>query len=246
MAGFPVITLTPKRPSGRELIYLHGGAYVFPLREAHWWLIAALIRRTGATVTVPLYGLAPEHSVAEALQFVDAVSAAVARRSPGAPVFLAGDSAGGGLALAHVIDRRNRGAEQPRAVFLFAPWVDCTMSNPGIPPLERRDPMLDIPGLLYCAQLWARNLPVASWQVSPINDSLEDLPPMHLFQGARDLLLPDAGRFAQKAAAAGSPVELQVAEDGFHVYVAATFTPEARQALAQVAGIIAAARAPQN
>ena len=238
VAGFPVITLTPKHPSGSELIYLHGGAYVFPLREAHWWLIRALIRRTGATVTVPLYGLAPQHSVAEALPFVDAVSTAVARRSPGAPVFLAGDSAGGGLALAHVMDRRNRGERRPQAVFLFAPWLDCTMSNPGIPPLERRDPMLDVPGLLYCADLWARGLLLDAWQVSPINDSLEDLPPMYVFQGGRDLLLPDAVRFAAKAAAASSPVELHVAPDGFHVYPAATFTPEARRALAHVARVI--------
>ncbi|MBO0897003.1 MULTISPECIES: alpha/beta hydrolase fold domain-containing protein [Arthrobacter] len=238
VAGFPVMTLTPRKPSGRELIYLHGGAYVFPLREAHWWIITALIRRTGATVTVPLYGLAPWHSVAEALPFVEAVHRAVARRAAGARVFLAGDSAGGGLALAHVIDRRNRSESQPQAVFLFAPWVDCTMSNPGIPVLERRDPMLDIPGLVYCAQLWARGLPLDSWRVSPINDTLAGLAPVYLFQGGRDLLLPDAERFAVKAAAASSPVELQVAPDGFHVYVAATFTPEARAALDGVARVV--------
>ncbi|MCC3268764.1 alpha/beta hydrolase [Arthrobacter gengyunqii] len=235
VAGFPVITLTPRRSSGRELVYLHGGAYVFPLREAHWWIISALIRRTGATVTVPLYGLAPEHSVAEALPFVDAVSKAVARRSPGAPLFLAGDSAGGGLALAHVIDRRNRRESQPEAVFLFAPWLDCTMSNPAIPPLVRQDPMLDVPGLIYCANLWARGRPLDSWQVSPINDTLKDLPPVCLFQGGRDILFPDAERLAAKAAATSSPVELHVAPDGFHVYVAATFTPESRRALARVA-----------
>lgn len=238
VAGFPVITLTPRKPSGRELMYLHGGAYVFPLREAHWWIIAALIRRTGATVTVPLYGLAPWHSVAEALPFVDAVHQAVARRAAGGRIFVAGDSAGGGLALAHVIDRRNRGQSQPRAIFLFAPWVDCTMSNPDIAPLEHLDPMLDVPGLVYCAQLWARGLPLDSWQVSPVNDSLAGLAPMHLFQGGRDLLLPDAERFAAKAAEASLPVELKIARGGFHVYVAATFTPEARSALGSVARVI--------
>lgn len=238
VAGFPVITLTPGKPSGRELIYLHGGAYVFPLREAHWWIISALIRRTGATVTVPLYGLAPWHSVAEALPFVDAVHQAVARRAPGGRVFVAGDSAGGGLALAHVMDRRDRGQSQPRSLFLFAPWVDCTMSNPGIAALDRQDPMLDVPGLVYCARLWARGLPLDSWQVSPISGTLAGLAPVHLFQGGRDLLLPDAKRFALKAAAASLPVELEVAPAGFHVYVAATFTPEARSALDRVAGVI--------
>lgn len=242
--GFPVITLTPRHPSGTglpsgaELMYLHGGAYVFPLRRPHWWIISAIIRRTGATVTVPLYGLAPQHSVAEALPFVDAVWEGIRRRSPGAPLFLAGDSAGGGLALAHLIDRRNRGKARPDAVFLVAPWVDCSMTNPAIERLQRHDPLLDVPGLLYAARLWADGLPLDSWRVSPVNDTLEDLPPILLFQGGSDLLLPDAERFAAKAAAAGTPVELQVAPDGFHVYVAAAFTPEAAGALDRIAGVV--------
>lgn len=236
--GLPVITLTPRQSSGSELLYLHGGAYVFPLRLPHWWIITAIIRRTGATVTVPLYGLAPEYSVGDALPFVDAVTERVRLRSPEAPVFLAGDSAGGGLALAHVMDRRNRGREQPDGVFLFAPWVDCSMSHPGIARLVGRDPLLDVPGLLYCAELWAHGRSLSSWQVSPIHDALTDLAPTWLYQGGADLLLPDAELFAAKAAAAGAPVELQVWPGGFHVFVAATFTPEARQALAHMAGIV--------
>lgn len=236
--GFPVITLTPRHPSGAELMYLHGGAYVFPLRRPHWWIISAIIRRTGATVTVPLYGLAPQHSVAEALPFVDAVCDGIRRRSPGSPLFLAGDSAGGGLALAHLMDRRNRGTALPGAVFLFAPWVDCSMANPAIKGLQRHDPLLDVPGLRYAAGLWADGLPLDSWQVSPVNDTLDGLPPILLFQGGSDLLLPDSERFALKAAAAGTPVELQVVPDGFHVYAAAVFTPEAAAALDRIADVV--------
>lgn len=242
--GFPVITLTPRRPSrtdlpsGAELMYLHGGAYVFGLRRPHWWIISAIIRRTGVTVTVPLYGLAPQHSVAEALPFVNAVRDGIRRRSPGAPFFLAGDSAGGGLALAHLIDRRNRGEALPRAVFLIAPWVDCSMTNPAIEQLQRHDPLLDLPGLRYAARLWADGLPLDSWRVSPVNDTLEGLPPLLLFQGGSDLLLPDSERFAAKASAAGTPVELHVAPDGFHVYVAAAFTPEAAGALDRIADVV--------
>ena len=239
--GFPVITLTPRHPSGVELMYLHGGAYVFPLRRAHWWIITAVIRRTGATVTVPLYGLAPGYCAEDALSFVEAAAKEIRMRAPGHPVFLAGDSAGGGLALAHVMDQRNQGNAQPDAVFLFAPWVDCSMSNPAIPRLEPDDPMLDVPGLLYSARLWARGLPLDSWKVSPINGALEGLAPLHLFQGGRDLLLADAEQFAAKAAAGSTPVELQIAPDGFHVYVAAAFTPEARLALERVAAVMNAA-----
>src|ERR1700733_9944080 len=99
--GCDVITLVPRRKAtGIELIYLHGGSYIHPMSSFHWDLLEGIIRRTGATVTVPMYELGPKGKPADAYLLLDKVYAEVATRAGGDhPVFLGGDSAGGGLAL---------------------------------------------------------------------------------------------------------------------------------------------------
>ncbi|MGD8193026.1 alpha/beta hydrolase [Herbiconiux sp. P18] len=252
--GARVLRFEPRKPraGAPELVYLHGGAYVFALRTPHWWIIDRLIGLTGATVTVPLYPRAPEHSLSEALPVVDAVLTEVRRRAGRRRVFLAGDSAGGGLALAHTIVRRDRGGDLPDGLLLFSPWLDATLSNPDVPRLERLDPMLDAAGLVHCAQLWARGGDISGRLVSPLGDSLEGLPPTFVYQGDHDVLAADATAFAAKADRAArtgatrvrnarparSPVELRVYGGAFHVFVGAVYTPEARRALAHAAGVL--------
>lgn len=253
--GLPVLTLSPRtpRPGAPDLVYLHGGAYVFPLRRPHWWIIERLIALSGATVTVPFYPRAPEHSLSEALPFVDSVMTEVRRRARGREVFVAGDSAGGGLALAHTIARRDRGGDLPDGLLLFSPWLDATLSNPEVPALEKVDPTLDAPGLVHCARLWARGGDISGKLVSPIEDSLEGLPPTYVYQGDRDVLAADALRFAAKADRVArrrprlpdarpprSPVELRVYRGAFHVFVGATWTPESRRALRHAASVLGA------
>ena len=139
-----VLRLTPKvktRPV--DVIYLHGGAYVSPMRPLHWWIVAQLMRATGARVTVPQ---------------------------------------------------------------------------------------------------WAGDRSTADPMISPLNDHLGDLPPLMIAQGGRDIFWPDAHRLADTARTAGGEVRLIEAPDGFHVYVAALWTPEARQAFAAVSQTVAGLR----
>src|SRR5688500_2751096 len=129
--GSTVYRLTPRQGgSGLELIYVHGGAYVSPLSRFHWNIIRELIRETGANVTVPLYPLAPEHGYQQAYALLYAVYRDVLAAAPAGPVVLAGDSAGGGLALGMTMDMRGRALPLPAMLVLFAPWLDVTLSNP--------------------------------------------------------------------------------------------------------------------
>ncbi|MEU4155323.1 alpha/beta hydrolase [Actinoplanes sp. NPDC026670] len=96
--GFDLHRLRPPGPdTGVTVIYLHGGAYTSEIVSQHWSLIAHIADRTGHQVLVPIYGLAPTHTGLEALAFVTAVIAA--ETAQGRRCYLAGDSAGGGLAL---------------------------------------------------------------------------------------------------------------------------------------------------
>jgi monoterpene epsilon-lactone hydrolase len=237
--GFPVIRLTPRSGAGgSQLIYLYGGAYVRPILSAHWQIISTLIRRAGVTVTVPLYGLAPQYTVAEAYGLLDAVYDGLHER-PDARVFLGGDSSGGGLALGQAIRLRDDGRPAPAGVVLISPWLDVTLSNPRVPALEPLDRMLGRAGLVEAGRWWAGRHDPRSPLVSPIFDSLAALPPVHTYQGSWDLLAPDAEDLAQKVRSTGGEVHLHRYPDAFHVFVGAPWTPEARAALRDIAGLLA-------
>lgn len=92
--GCPVLRLHPRRPSGTHIVYLHGGSFVFPLIVPHWWIIAALIERTGAVVTVPSYALAPESTFDDSIGALDATVQHTLADPAANKVIFAGDSAG--------------------------------------------------------------------------------------------------------------------------------------------------------
>lgn len=229
MHGRPVTTLRPRGGAApATIVYLHGGAYVHPLVAPHWWIVDRLVRG-GATVVVPQYALAPEGTVDDAFALLDALVARIDGR-----LLLAGDSAGAGLALAWMQRRRDAGERVPDALQLFSPWLDATMTNPRIDALEP-DPMLDRERLLAAARSWARDRALDDPLISPGLGDLTGLPPTVVHQGGRDLLHPDALRFGRRARAAGSPVEMRSYPDGFHDFMAAWWTAEARAVFVDVA-----------
>ena len=223
--------------SGGALIFLHGGAYLFPLVDGQWGIVEGLIDRTGLPVIIPDYPLAPNHTAAEAFDFVqpiiDEAQAEFGR------VILFGDSAGGGLALSLAMQRRDTGARQVDGLVLYAPWVDVTMTNPRIEEVQGRDKILRVPGLVWAGRAWAADLDPTDPRVSPLYGDPAGLPPMRIFQGDADILGPDTIEFARKAARAGVDVRLRVEPDGFHVYVLSVpIIPEAEAALDRSARFI--------
>jgi epsilon-lactone hydrolase len=241
VAGREVVTLTPADGgSARELVYLHGGSYAHEMQALHWGIVDRLQRGTGATVTVPHYGLAPEHTAPDAYALLDTVYAAVRARAGSRAVSLVGDSAGAGLAVGVAMSLRDRGEAPPASLVLFSPWVDATMDNPDIAPIEPADRVLGVAGLRAAALDWAGAWTPSHPLVSPVNGSLGGLPPTTILQGGRDVFLPDVRRFARLARAAGTAVDLRIYPAGFHVFVAAHWTPEGRSALRAACGAVLA------
>ncbi|WP_419997843.1 alpha/beta hydrolase fold domain-containing protein [Streptomyces boninensis] len=243
VAGRPVLRLTPPAgASGHHVVYTHGGGYVLALQAAHWRIVAGISRDTGATVTVPLYRLAPEGNVDEAYDFLRTVYEETVAEAGGAEqVTLAGDSAGGALALGQAIAYRDRGLPAPRQVIAFAPWLDVSLSHPAIAALQPYDAMLQAGPLAGAGKLWAAGTDPRDPRLSPVHADLAGLPPVHLFQGGRDILAPDVFTLAARLAEAGNEGSFQYAPSGVHVYVGAVRTPEARRALEAVRGLLRAA-----
>jgi epsilon-lactone hydrolase len=243
VAGRRVVTLTPRQGSRpTTLVYLHGGAYVGEIVGPHWAVVERLIRSSGCTVVVPLYGLAPRHDVDDAIPLLLQVTDALGRE-PGRRLVLGGDSAGGGLAVAVALEAARIGSPAADRLLLVSPWLDVELAGIEATGLDRLDPMIAAPGLRVAGEAWRGSRGADDPLVSPARASAErlaTLPPTRIVQGGREILLPSVRRFARRARAAGADVALRVYPDGFHDFVGATFLPESRDALSWFADALTA------
>lgn len=235
--GFRVFTLWPAETEapGRAVVYLHGGAYVRPSDERHWRFATRLADSLGARTVFPAYPLAPEFTVHDSFEEMVALVEEVCAESPQG-VVLAGDSAGGGYALAVAQALRDRGGAQPDHLVLIAPWVDLTGTTPGTIEAAKRDPWLSFQHLSIYATFWAGTEDaelLADPRVSPGLGDLTGLPPALMFCGTRDLLQPGCDALFERADEADWPMEYVVAPDLIHIYPVLPI-PEARGAMDQI------------
>lgn len=227
---FPVHTI---RPRGREprttVYYLHGGGFVSPADAVHVRYAIRLARLLDAEVVLPFYPLAPEATWRDSHQaLVDDVAEHTARQDR---VVLAGDSAGGGLALAVAQGVRDQGHVLPSQLLLLAPWADLTTSTPDTRALDGVDPWLYLSKLQLYAAWWAGDeADLARPEVSPGLADLSGLPPTLLTCGSRDLLVAGCRLLADRAAATDWPLTYLEAPDLIHVFPLLPGLPEAATA----------------
>ena len=230
-AGFPSYAVTRRGTTPtRTIVYCHGGGFVGPIDPWQVRYAARLASGLGARVVVPDYPLTPEHTWRDSHEPLVALVQRLLAESPDG-VVLAGDSAGGGLALAVALSLRDRGGPQPSHLLLVSPWVDLTTSTPETLEVTRTDPWLFIGKMRAYAEWWAGAADeVGRPEVSPGLGDLTGLPPALMFFGTRDSLWPGGQLLVRRAEEAGWPLTY-VEEPGLlHVYPVLPFVPEARRA----------------
>jgi acetyl esterase/lipase len=200
----------------RRILYLHGGAYCFEMTPFHWNLVAQLAEELNAHVTVPIYPLAPENDFHRIYQVARAVYRQVFTENPNAMV--AGDSAGGNMALVLTMMAAEDGLPLPHKLALISPGIDMTMANPETIEYAKSDPWLDVEGGRESVRLYKAGLDYGDWRISPMYGDLTVLPPTILFSGTRDMLYPDSVVFAGKVKAAGGHVDLVTGKGMIHVW----------------------------
>jgi monoterpene epsilon-lactone hydrolase len=238
LAGVPAYwLLAPEAAPERVLLYLHGGGYTAGSLRSHGPLAAHLGRATARRVLFPEYRLAPENQFPAAVD--DVVTAWQWLRTVGgidpASVIIAGDSAGGGLALMLLQTLRDQDEALPAGAVLISPLLDLTASGASIAERADQDPIFTpdlIRGIgpVYLGDADPRN-PAAS----PLFGSQASLPPLLIQVGSAELLLSDSERLASAATEAGVEVTLHVADGLPHVYQGALNTPETAKATHQTA-----------
>ena len=218
------------------VLYLHGGAYVSHSPRTHRPITAQLHASAGCAVLVPDYRLAPEHPHPAALE--DALAALDWLHDQGvqpSAVVLAGDSAGGGLALAVALAVRGT-PRAPAGCVLLSPWVDLTLATPSA--VEDSDELLPRVALSGAARAYAAGLDLRLPALSPLFADLTGLPPLHIEVGGAELLLDDSVLLARSAQDAGVPVALEVAAGLPHVFQAHLGTPEATASFERIGAFV--------
>ncbi|TCC33970.1 alpha/beta hydrolase [Kribbella speibonae] len=210
------------------ILYLHGGAYVIGSARTGANLAAPLSRRSGVPAVSLEYRLAPEHPFPAGVH--DALAAY--RELAGQNVVIAGDSAGGGLALALLLAARAEGLPQPAGAVLFSPWTDLTLTGPSIDARDGYDPLFSRPNMAESAELYLGGADPRNELASPLFADLTGLPPLLVQVGTAEVLLDDSLRLVARAAEQDVDVSLDVVAGAPHVYqYFAGLLPEADEAL---------------
>lgn len=234
--GSRVVRLgNPACVRARALVFLPGGGYANPISPAHWTTVARLARAAGIDAIVPLYEVAPAGDAERAHRFMREVLAAAVEEYGRGEVILAGDSAGAGLALS--VLQRHPG--MAGSAVLLSPWLDVEVSHPAASVLEGWDVILRVDELREWGKVWAGPLPTSDPAVSPLRGSFDDLPPVHLITGGRDLLLPDALEAHRLLRAAGNRGTLTYAPDANHASgLMGPATPESKRAQKVIVSVL--------
>ena len=220
----------------KVVLYVHGGGYVMGSAGSHRDVTGRLSKAAGARVLSLNYRLAPEHLFPAPVD--DAVAAyrwlLAQGISPG-NIAVAGDSAGGGLAIATLLALRDAGEPLPAAGIGISPWVDMEGTGESMTTRAAVDPVVQKEGLLGMAKLYLGDADPKNPLAAPLHADLAGLPPLLLQVGDAETLLDDATRLAEKARAAGVDVTLKVWDEMPHVWhLFAPILPEGRQAIDEI------------
>jgi monoterpene epsilon-lactone hydrolase len=222
LGGVPTAEITVDGIEPRHVVlYFHGGVYVMGDAALAADLASQVGRRTDAKVISVDYRLAPEHPYPAAVD--DAFAAYEALVDNGiAPsdIVLVGESAGGALAVATLVNARDHGLPLPAAAFVMSPYADLTLAGTTMDTKREADPLFTPEAFPARVADYTAGQDPALGLISPIFADLSGLPPLIIQAGTHEVLLDDAVRLARQAATADVEVTLDVTPRVPHVFQA--------------------------
>jgi acetyl esterase/lipase len=222
LGGVPTAEISIDGIEPRHVVlYFHGGVYVISDAFLAAGLASQIGRRTQAKVISVDYRLAPENPYPAAVD--DAFAAYRALLDDGTDpsnIVFAGDSAGGGLAVATMVNAREHGLALPAAAYLMSPYVDLTLSGTTMETKRDADPLLSRELLQPRVADYTQGQDAGLDLISPVFADLSGLPPLIIQAGSHEVLLDDALRLARQAATADVEVTLDITPGVPHVFQA--------------------------
>lgn len=232
------------RPSGaldgRAILYLHGGAYTMGSCATHRALASRIAIASQTPALLFEFRLAPEYPFPAALEDGLAVYRWLIKSGiPTQKMVIAGDSSGGGLAIALSVFLRDDELPPPAAIACLSPWADLGLTGESLATRARVDPICSLAESQFHAACYIGDHDADSPLISPIYADLRGLPPLLIQVGDREILLSDAVRLAERARQHGVSTELEVWDGMWHVWhLFAKYVPEGQQAIIKVGAFI--------
>ncbi len=240
LAGLSAEVIEPEEiETDNVVMYLHGGAYTAGSISTHRALVSRICKAAKARAYLIEYRLAPEHPFPAAIE--DSLSAYQGLVKSGVPadkIIVAGDSAGGGLALALLLKLKQIRYPLPRRVVLISPWTDLTGSARSISERAELDPFLHADSLRPAAEIYLDGADPTDPLASPLFGDLQGLPDSLVLVGSDEILFDDSTRLVEALNKAGSSSRLVVGEGMWHVWPAFPMMPESEEAIAEIAAFI--------
>ncbi|MGB5131115.1 MAG: alpha/beta hydrolase [Steroidobacteraceae bacterium] len=222
-------------PSGSVILYFHGGGFVSQARAFYDPFLAALGRAAGARGLMLDYRLAPEHPFPAALNdCLEAWNFLLSSGIDPGRIVIAGDSAGGNLAVVTAMRARDEGMPQPAGLVLISPVLDLTFSGASMERNDGIDPMFRASSIRALGSYYGTGIDSRDPRLSPLLGRLTGLPPAMLLVGSSELLLDDTLRFAGRVA--GS--KASVWHDMPHVFPAMRGLPAGERAIREMGEFI--------
>mgnify|MGYP002509639895 CR=1 FL=1 len=244
MGAFQMELLASRENPNRDkiILQLHGGGYVGGMRNAYR-MFAGLYNEVsrGMSVLTVDYRVAPENPYPAALE--DAFAAYCYLIEDGwfaEQIILAGDSAGGGLAMALCHYLKDKGMQLPCGIIAMSPWTDLTASGESYDTNYEKDPLFGKTrdSLIYNKDYIGDNDPLNAY-ISPLFGDFRQFPPMLIQVGSYEMLLSDSVSVAAKAREQGGKVRLSIYEGMFHIFqMAAKMLPESKRAWVEIGKFI--------
>jgi len=239
--GVPAEWLTPAGVSDKRVVlYLHGGSYTCGSCNSHRSMVSNIAIASKARALLLDYRLAPEHPHPAAVE--DAVAAYKWLLEGGVDpkhIVIAGDSAGGGLAVALLVSLRDANIPMPAASICLSPWTDLAFSGETWKSKAKADLIIFDYKEHAFAKMYLGGLDAKTPLASPLYADLKGLPPMLIQVGLDEVLLADSTRLVERLKQAGVNATLEEWEKMQHVWqFTASFMPEARRAVQKIGGFI--------
>ncbi|MBV8936182.1 MAG: alpha/beta hydrolase [Alphaproteobacteria bacterium] len=212
-------TSTKEADPQNVIMYLHGGGYIAGSLKSHRHMAAQAGREARSRTLALDYRLAPEHPFPAAVE--DALASYRFLLSQGfsaTRIAVAGDSAGGGLAIALLVSLRDAGLPLPACAWCVSPWVDLEGAGASMTGKASVDPMVQQAYLIELAAAYLGGADPRTPLAAPLHADLTRLPPILIQVGSAETLLDDAVRLAGAAGAADVRVRLEVWPDMIHVW----------------------------
>lgn len=234
-ASYPAEWLIPHNPPCATILYFHGGGYCLGSHKTHRAFLSYLCQITNARILSFDYRLSPEHPFPAALNDAMEIYTWLHKQKGPSSIYFAGDSAGGGLALALLLASKKEGGTLPKGVICFSPWTDLTHQGKTIETNQATDTLLYGPSLPIVANLYVGNDDPSHPYLSPLYGNLSNLPPIFIQTANEEILLSDSLRLFYKVKESKGLITLEIWKDRFHAWqYLAPLLPEAREALMHV------------